>query len=410
MFFAADRRSKPNSDWLALTLNLLSQYRLQFQSQLTDEDVQALQNLSTKLSTCTITIAVFGKVSTGKTSLINALIGDRLGQTGALHGVTKEVQGYSWQVANGKLILQLIDTPGLDEVNGVERSTMAMTAAEQADLILFVLAGDLTALEQEAIAQLQNQNKPILLIFNKTDLYTDCDRQDIYTSLQSPKVRNLISPQEIIMTASDPQPIRIRHTYDHGQTKGQTYQDIWEKPQPDIQALQQKIIDLLNLEGKALLSINVLRSLREIQTSVTQRHLENIKVRNLAAIFFIIEAIALLNTPWQWLGGCINGTLNSILAIYLINKYPIQKNMIWLMAIIAIAAISGLSTHQPNNYIGNSLGILWIGTSLSILTYGIIIDLNHSQALGRLGAKTFIQKLQDAMPESSILKRIFSIN
>ncbi|MDX2255829.1 MAG: Era-like GTP-binding protein [Pseudanabaenaceae cyanobacterium bins.39] len=407
MFFSAVKPSKKSLDWLETTQELLHQYQLRFQADLTEAELQTIQALANKLSQCTIAIAVFGKVSTGKTSLINALVGKRLGATGVLHGVTADIQSYRWQVPNGKVSLQLIDTPGLDEVAGAERSLMALTAAKQADLILFVFAGDLTRLEQEAIAQLQKYHKPILLVFNKTDLYTDRDRQDIYASLQSPTIRQLISPQEIIMTVSDPQPERVRHL----SADGQTYQDIWEKPQPQIQDLQQKIIDILNSEGKALLSINALQTLIEIQSATTQRYLAKVPARNLTAGIFILEAIALLNTPWQWLGGCISGICNSILAIYLINKYPIQKPIIWLVIIFAIATISGintsLSTNQNSHINTNYLIIIWIGISLSTFTYGILKDINQSQALGKFGAKNLMQTLLQSISETSILKRIF---
>lgn len=170
---------------IELVRDRLIGYQKLFRQELEESETQRIENLISKIDRCTMAIAVFGKVSTGKTSLVNALLGDRLGATGAINGVTQDVITYDWQPTSKKINLQLIDTQGIDEIDGAIRAAIALDAAKQADLILFVIAGAMTRLEQEAIAQLQSCAKPILLVFNKTDLYTDLDRQVIHQSLQS---------------------------------------------------------------------------------------------------------------------------------------------------------------------------------------------------------------------------------
>jgi len=56
-------------------------------------------------------------------------------------------------VANekGKVQVELIDTPGLDEIEGQARAQMARDVVRQADLILFVVAGDITRTEYQAL-------------------------------------------------------------------------------------------------------------------------------------------------------------------------------------------------------------------------------------------------------------------
>ena len=66
----------------------------------------------------------------------------------------------------------LIDTPGLNEVDGAQRAAMAHEAAARADLVLFVTDSDLNEVEYSALVELAASHKPILLVLNKADLYT----------------------------------------------------------------------------------------------------------------------------------------------------------------------------------------------------------------------------------------------
>jgi small GTP-binding protein len=101
-----------------------------------------------------VQIAVFGLVGRGKSSLLNALSGQAVFETGPLHGVTRTATRTSWSISQetigngclkvtlpglGESQVELIDTPGLDEVNGETRTTLAEEVARQADLILLSL-------------------------------------------------------------------------------------------------------------------------------------------------------------------------------------------------------------------------------------------------------------------------------
>jgi small GTP-binding protein len=253
-------------DYSQQVRNRLINYRNLFQKELTESELVEILALEEKLDKSAIAIAVFGMVSRGKSSLINALLGQKLSETGATHGTTKDVAVYAWD-AGGKIQLQLIDTQGIDEIGGEIRGELALESAKQADLILFVIAGDMTRLEQEAIAGLQKFYKPILLIFNKTDLYPECDRDAIHSALQNIEVQKLISPQEIVLTSAEPKPFKVKLQF----ADGQDSREVWEPPKPDVQSLKERILDLLNTEGKELLAVNTLRSLLETQETVTQR-------------------------------------------------------------------------------------------------------------------------------------------
>ncbi|MFP3325656.1 GTPase, partial [Planococcus sp. SIMBA_160] len=73
------------------------------------------------------------------------------------------------------------DTPGILEagVMGTEREQLARELATEADLLLFVVDNDLRQSEYDPLSVLAEIGKRSLLIFNKTDLYTDEDQEII---------------------------------------------------------------------------------------------------------------------------------------------------------------------------------------------------------------------------------------
>ncbi len=390
-------------------------YRNLFQKELTTSELAEISFLEEKLDKTTIAIAVFGMVSRGKSSLINALLGQKLGETGATHGTTKDVAVYAWDIPSSpaplpkgegrkKIRLRLIDTQGIDEVGGEIRGEIALESAKQADLILFVIAGDMTRLEQEAIAHLQKSYKPILLIFNKTDLYPECDRKAIHSALQNIEMQKLISPQEIVLTSAEPKPFKVRLQFSDGRDS----QEVWEQPKPDVQFLKERILDLLNTEGKELLAVNVLRSLLEIQNAVTQRHIQKLQSSTaIAALVYIAEAIGMLISPSRWGDGLISCIFTGLFVIWAIGKYPSQKKYLWLMVILAIAVLVG--ELGINNPVTRYMQIVGSGLSLLLLFKSLIADIDQSQASGKLGAKILITEIIQNLSECSILKRFQNI-
>lgn len=236
------------------------------------KDLQALKGALDKLEDNVIVIATFGLVSRGKSAVINALTGQKLLETGPLHGVTQWPKSVRWTPASGKIQVELIDTPGLDEIDGEARANMAREIAYQADLILFVVAGDITRTEYEALSELRKSQKPLILVFNKIDLYPDQDSQEIYQQLLKISLNQqnpIFSTDDIIRVAAEPQPIPVRVEYPDG-----TVTEEWETPPPQIDELRQKILTLLNQEGRLLLSINALRQAKLAEENIAKKTLQ----------------------------------------------------------------------------------------------------------------------------------------
>ena len=129
-------------------------------------------------------MAVVGRVGVGKSSLVNALVGRAVMTTDVIHGSTRHQQGVLWPVQiQGLQQVELIDTPGLDELHGSTHTRIASHAALSADLVLFVLDGDLTRPEQEVLNAFLDQGRVVQLVLNR------CDRWP--TSQQAALIRSV---------------------------------------------------------------------------------------------------------------------------------------------------------------------------------------------------------------------------
>jgi hypothetical protein len=223
------------------------------------DELRQLRELSQKLDETSIEIAAFGMVSRGKSSVLNALVGQDVFKVGATHGTTVNRATRRWEEATidrpglEGARLTLVDTPGIDEVGGEVREVMARDVARHADLILFVVSGDMQRVEIEALTQLREVQKPIILVFNQVDRYPDADRDQIYSKIKDERIRNLIRPDDVVMTAARPDPYRVKIQLPDGSTSVQ-----WERPAPLIEPLKAKILDVLEREGKALVALNTL--------------------------------------------------------------------------------------------------------------------------------------------------------
>lgn len=112
-------------------------------------------------------LAVFGEISTGKSTLIAALVPGAAPASDARGGTTRDVatydttvDGQDWTVA---------DVPGSSEADGEARERMAREEALRAHAVVYVCAGDLTRTQGEELRWLGDFGKPLVLAVNKAD-------------------------------------------------------------------------------------------------------------------------------------------------------------------------------------------------------------------------------------------------
>lgn len=128
-----------------------------------------LQELAARQESGSVHLCFFGEISTGKSSLIKALIPDADVAINPVGGSTIDIRHYRWRDQNGVQIL-LTDVPGTGGLEG-ELDEIAVQEAQRAQLVLFVCDGDLTRNESEAVKWLLALGKPLILVMNKSDRY-----------------------------------------------------------------------------------------------------------------------------------------------------------------------------------------------------------------------------------------------
>ncbi|MEZ5541553.1 MAG: GTP-binding protein [Pseudomonadota bacterium] len=212
-------------------------------------DFRQVEAMLDKLAHGHIHIAVFGRVSVGKSSLLNALLGERRFSTSALHGETKQHAMSAWdEQASGSVYL--IDTPGINEVDGEARERMAHEVSSRSDLVLFVIDGDMTESEYRALQGLVREHRPLLLVLNKCDRYTAAQRAQLRASLLA-RLAHIVPPENYIEVSADPAPrIYITTAADGSETESERVAP------PDISALKDRIWEILEAEGKTLAALN----------------------------------------------------------------------------------------------------------------------------------------------------------
>ncbi len=210
-------------------------------------EYRQLEKLIEKLDNSAVHIVAFGKVSTGKSSLLNALSGTDYFSVSPLHGETKHSQPMDWPTHREQAMV-LIDTPGTDELGGEEREQMARDAAQLADVMLFVVDGDVSASELAQLKAISNPHRLVIVVINKADLYPDDELAQLKASVE----QKLAGFCHAVVTASAaPRPIKVIKTTADGE------EQISERPlSPDIDALKQALWQLLDREGKSLTAIN----------------------------------------------------------------------------------------------------------------------------------------------------------
>jgi small GTP-binding protein len=227
-------------------------------------DYEAVQAMLDKIDNGHLHLSVFGRVSTGKSSLLNALIGEEKFSVSPVHGETKYSSIEAWnELRVGGVFL--IDTPGLDEAGGEDRESLAKEVAGRSDLVIFVIDSDITDTELDALKAAISQGRPILLALNKSDLYTAGERDALLQSVRN-KTEGIIDTEHVIAVAAQPRPQIVIEIDDDGNE-----QETRRNRDPDIAELRLLLWEILEAEGKTLAALNASLFASDLSDQVGQR-------------------------------------------------------------------------------------------------------------------------------------------
>ena len=410
-----------------------------------EAEIDRLVALLEKLDRSLIQIAAFGLVGRGKSSILNALVGQEIFTTGPLHGVTRTIKGVNWQLSSddtfphlarltlngqGNAQVQLLDTPGIDEVDGQTREILACQVAQQVDLILFIISGDMTKVEFSALAKLREAGKPMILVFNKIDQYPEVDRLAIYEKIASERVKELLSPDEIVMVAASPLLAETVKGQD-GRLKTQRF-----RVKPQIEALKLKILEILEREGKSLLALNSMLYADEVNEQIVARKMaiRDRGANQLIQKAVMIKASAIALNPVTVLDLLTGAVIDLAMILALSRLYGIDLTRQGAIALLQKIALNmgGISASEFLAVLGLSSlkGLLGLSipatggisllpyTSIALTQAGVAgvscyaigqvtkTYLANGATWGPDGPKAVVTSILDSLDETSILNRI----
>lgn len=253
-------RTKELADNLAAVRDL--QEELAAEDELRLELEPLADHIEEKQGARRLEIVAFGAISSGKSSLLNALAGRDYFRTDAKGGTTVQRNEVPWPGADQVL---LVDTPGLAEVDGAERGATSAIAAENADLVLLVVDGPLREWEFQLLKQLGQMEKRVLLCLNKEDWYDEREREALLGQIRS-QVKDYIAAEDILAVRSQQtQRPRVRVMAD-----GSEHTEMVEVP-PDITPLADRMLAIIRRDGTDLLLANLLLQSRGLVEEARRR-------------------------------------------------------------------------------------------------------------------------------------------
>jgi len=186
-----------------------------------------------------IYIAIFGEISTGKSSLVKALLpraelrAELLAdlQTDPRGGTTQSVSHYRWQAESGDTVM-IADLPGFN----LDGNPEILAEARRAHLVVFLCDGDITRSQMEQLQGLLSIHKPLIVALNKMDRFAASEAQQIAENL-SQKTGVGRGDVVFIQTGGREEVIRMLRSGDEEAVVRDRAQDI----EPLRKALQRKL-------------------------------------------------------------------------------------------------------------------------------------------------------------------------
>lgn len=364
-------------------------------------DFGELERLLKKLDQGEIHIAVFGRVSVGKSSLLNALIGDDKFAVSPLHGETREVTMANWSNVEHRGVF-FLDTPGIDEINGEEREALAKRAAQRSDMILFVVEGDMTRTELDAVKELAAFQTPIVLVLNKADRYDVEQTESLMASLRA-KTSEIIDQKNIV-------PVIAAAPDKDGKVI-------------EIDLLRQRLWEILAKEGKTLAAVNAGLFADSLSNQInatilkTRQELANGIIRS----YCVTKGVTVALNPVPLADLVAAAAVDATMVLHLSKAYdlPLTTNEASSLLTTILAQLAALMGSVWVVHLLSSalkLGTAGLSTVLTAGIQGAIayysthvvgsvaqVYLSQGKSWGEKGPKRVIQDILDNLDRDSIL-------
>jgi small GTP-binding protein len=234
------------------------------------EIAKSIAELEAKRGSQQLEIVAFGTISSGKSSLLNALAGRSVFRTNVVGGTTTTRSEIPWP-AGDRVVL--VDTPGLAEVRGETRASESAAAAKNADLVLFVVDGPLKSYESELLEALAEMEKRVVVCLNKEDWYESSERDELLSQI-SEQGASAVNVADVVAVRSRPTKRRRVRVLSDGSEQEEEV-DV----EPDIGPLARRLMSIVQRDGRDLLLANLLLQSRGLVDEAKERVLAALDAR-----------------------------------------------------------------------------------------------------------------------------------
>jgi len=235
-----------------------------------DELQPLVAKLEEKREAQTLEIVAFGTISSGKSSLLNALAGRDVFMTDARGGTTVRRNEVPWPGADK---ITLVDTPGLGEIEGEINQNCAADAAQDADIVLVVVDGPIRNSEHQLLEQLGQMEKRVLLCLNKLDWYSTQDRAALLGQIVE-QVKEFVQAEDVVaVQARESIRERVRVLADGSELREQV-----ETP-ASIESLADRLLKVFKSDSRDLLMANLLLQSRGLVEHAREKARESLNER-----------------------------------------------------------------------------------------------------------------------------------
>jgi uncharacterized protein (DUF697 family) len=230
--------------------------------------------IANELDRETLRLMVLGAKGSGKTALLQLL------QTFWVGQVPQSVSLYE------------APSVGVEMAGGLDAEALMLKQAIAADLVLFLVTGDLTDSELQQLKRLAAR-KRTLLVFNKQDLYLPEERQLILSRMQN-WGRGCLSGNDVVAIAAAPKPLKVRHYQDDG-----SVQEWMEEQPPDLGALTQRLTAIVQEESRQLILASALTQAIDLkaQTGAVLNDVRRLKAMPVIEKFQWVSAATAFASP-----------------------------------------------------------------------------------------------------------------
>jgi len=387
------KQSKLNKNYLLLKNWWEAIDLTNYEKKIFNREIVSFNQQLFRLKEKQIRIGTYGKSGVGKSSVLNSLLKKNIFKTSIINGTTKEIQAEPWVLKDQTLSssIEIVDSPGFDFCNN-KFLDKVYSYINHADLILFIVSGDLNRNELNEISALIKNGKKIIVILNKIDLFNKNDLKEIMGNIKFKLPKDLNIP--IILN--------------HGSN------------------LKNYLTKIINQHGEMLLTLNSLQLADKLFLEIKEQRLKRRQKLAQSTIgkFSTIKASAVALNPFIFFDVAGSFALDTALIGELSKIYGFNLKSESTRKIFKNISINNLYLGVTQVGVNTSLNLIKkvilltapFTSGFSLLPYGPIaiiqaaIAVYSTKILGKLAAKEIFIKSKVSLIEPYIIIQKLTLN